>query len=280
MPLRIEPIDSRALFRPLGREFGELLITLDDAAWNRPTVARAWRVRDVVAHLLDTTLRRLSFHRDRHQPPPPDGPIRSDEDFVAFINGLNATWVSASQRLSPALLAQLFVFAADEYATFIEALPLEAPPLFPVSWAGADGDLGWLDISREFTEQWHHQMQVRDAVGGPPPSDPSWLNVVLRAAMCGLPHAYRAVDAPDGTALAIVVTGDAGGEWTLVRERGAWVLTQGVDAGGAAARCEMTDDTAWRLLFNALPAAELAAIRCSGDATLLATLLRARSVVV
>ena len=27
-------------------------------------MAGAWRVRDVVAHLLDTALRRLAFHRD------------------------------------------------------------------------------------------------------------------------------------------------------------------------------------------------------------------------
>ena len=53
-----------------------------------------------------------------------------------------------------------------------------------------------------------------------------------------------------------------------------------VGEGGAAVRCEMTDDTAWRLLFNALPAEALADVRCSGDTTLLTPLLRARSVVV
>lgn len=43
-----------------------------------------------------------------------------------------------------------------------------------MSWAGEDGDAGWLDIGREFTEQWHHQMQIRDAVGAAPLPDPAW----------------------------------------------------------------------------------------------------------
>ncbi|MEO6056721.1 MAG: maleylpyruvate isomerase N-terminal domain-containing protein, partial [Gemmatimonadales bacterium] len=54
--------------RPLHAELLRLLrgLTADD--WHRPTVCALWSVRDVVAHLLDDDLRRLSFHRDG-QPP-------------------------------------------------------------------------------------------------------------------------------------------------------------------------------------------------------------------
>lgn len=280
MALRVDPIDSRALFRPLALEFGALLGRLESDDWSRPTVAPAWRVRDVVAHLLDTMLRRVSAQRDGHHPPPPTTPLTTDAALAAFINELNATWVTASQRLSPSVLTQLFVHAAAEHATVMEALSLDAPPLYPVSWAGDAGNLGWLDIAREFTEQWHHQMQVREAVGGPAPSNPSWRQVVIRAAMCGLPHAYRHLDAPDGAHVAVVVHGEAHGAWSLTRDRGAWVLTEGPGAGQATARCEMTADTAWRLLFNALPRERLSELRGSGDTSLLAPLLHARSVVV
>jgi hypothetical protein len=65
MPLeRPAPIDTRALFRPVSGSLVTLLRGLPQERWDCPTVAGAWVVRDVVAHLLDSTLRRLSFHRD------------------------------------------------------------------------------------------------------------------------------------------------------------------------------------------------------------------------
>lgn len=224
-------------------------------------------------------LRRLSAQRDGYRVPPPSVPLTDEASFVSFINELNATWVKASQRLSPAVLTDLFTATASAHAAYLESIVLDDLPLYPVSWAGAEGHLGWLDIGREFTEQWHHQMQVRDSVNGAAPSDPAWLNAVLCVAMCGLPHAYRALAAAEGTTLEVVVTGEAGGTWSLMREGSEWVLMQGFGVAAASARCEMTADTAWRLLFNALPDAA-AGVRCTGDTTLLTPLLRARSVVV
>jgi hypothetical protein len=61
-------IDTRHLFRPVSGELAMLLRGLPADAWRRPTIAGRWLVRDVVAHLLDTTLRRLSFHRDGMAP--------------------------------------------------------------------------------------------------------------------------------------------------------------------------------------------------------------------
>ena len=77
MPLPIT--DTRLAFRPLYREIVDLLRTLTAEDWERPTIARAWRVRDVVAHLLDTMLRRLSFHRDRSCGQAGDGQVGGHE---------------------------------------------------------------------------------------------------------------------------------------------------------------------------------------------------------
>src|SRR5262245_18915544 len=105
MPLATPPvIDTRDMFRPVSANLVVVLRQLAPGDWQRSTVAGAWRVRDVLAHLLDTTLRRLSFQRDLLVPPPPSRPIASERDFVAFINGLNASWVEAAQRLSPRVL--------------------------------------------------------------------------------------------------------------------------------------------------------------------------------
>ena len=162
------PDRSRRLFRPIASELTALLRTLPSEAWNHPTVAGTWRVHDVVAHLVDVSMRRISWHRDRHTPPAPWRPPQTDREFVAFINGLNGQWVDAARRISPRMLTDVHEFVAAALADFTESFPDNAPALFPVSWAGEAQSDGWFDLGREFTEHWHHQAQVRDAVGAPP----------------------------------------------------------------------------------------------------------------
>lgn len=281
MPLSpLPPTDTRPYFRPVARELVALLRGLPPAAWDQPTVAGAWRVRDVVAHILDGTLRRVSFHRDGLTPPAPEPRPRTEREFVAFINGLNAQWVEAAKRMSPRVLTDVYELAGAALADFVEALPATAPALFPVSWAGEGESEGWFDLGREFTELWHHQAQVRDAVGAPPLPGPQWLHAVLLIALRGLPHAYRDLPAAPGQGLTIEITGTAGGVWTLRRDETRFRLWAGEEAGEAA-RVAMSDDTAWRLLFNALPLGRAdALVTRSGDPALSAPLLRARSVIV
>ena len=273
-------VDTRAYFRPVASELVTLLASLDPDDWQRPTIAGSWQVRDIVAHLIDTTCRRLSFQRDRFTPPPPQHPISSEEDFVAFINGLNKQWVDAARRLSPRVLTSLFANTSVERADFMEQLPLEAPALFAVSWAGEDTSAGWFDVGREFTELWHHQAQVRLAVGAPPLHDARYLRAVLEIAVRGLPHAYRNVEAADGSTLVIDIHGDAGGGWTLKRGPNQWVLWSGREEVPTAA-VRLSDDSAWRLLFNGLPEPQAsAAVETVGDRALALPILRARSVIV
>jgi hypothetical protein len=213
-------------------------------------------------------------------PPPPRRPIASEQDFVDFINGLNRDFVEATRRFSPHVLTDLFEQASQELADFFEELPLDAPALFPVSWAGESASEGWFDVGREFTELWHHQAQIRLAVGAPPIAPPRYLRAVLEIALRGLPHAYRGVPAPAGTTLVVAVHGPAGGIWTLLRDNGEWVLKDGCpDRSSASVR--ISDENLWRLLFNALNQAQAeSAIEVEGDRSLVRPLLAARSVIV
>ena len=161
MPLPMT--DTRQAFRPLSREIVELLHTLTTDDWDRPTIAGAWRVRDIVAHLVDTALRRLSFHRDQSLPRTATRSGTNDRPLVAFINDLNRTWIRAAERLSARLLTELYDRASTDLADFVETLDLDAPAVFPVSWAGESQSSQWLDIGREFTEVWHHGAQIREA---------------------------------------------------------------------------------------------------------------------
>jgi hypothetical protein len=40
-----------------------------------------------------------------------------------------------------------------------------AEAIFSVGWAGEEKSLNWFHIAREYTEKWHHQQQIRLAVG-------------------------------------------------------------------------------------------------------------------
>jgi uncharacterized protein (TIGR03083 family) len=281
MPLELPvAIDTRPLFRPVSGSLVALLRGLSLELWRRPTVAGNWLVRDVVAHLLDSTLRRLSFHRDGMPPPPPPNTIASERDFVEFINDLNAQWVTSAKRLSPRVLTDLYERASGEAADSLESLSLDEPALFPVSWAGEQASAGWFDLGREFTELWHHQQQIRMAVGAESLADPRYLGAVIDVAVRGLPHAFRDVAAEAGQTVVIDVRGASGGQWTLSREQQRWTLWRGEPAV-ATARVRLNDETAWKLLFNALRDGDaLSAVHIEGRTDLGRALLRARSVIV
>ena len=95
-----------------------------------------------------------------------------------------------------------------------------------------------------------------------------------------LPHAYRGVAAPRGTAIAVRVTGPASGAWTLRRDHDRWIADER-DAADATTTLTMADEVAWRLFFTALTAADSAAlVRVDGAAALAGPLLQARAVIV
>lgn len=223
-----------------------LLRGLTREDWTRPVPDSRWAVKDVAAHLLDGDLRRLSFQRDRFTPPPEE-PIASPGDLVAYLNRLNADWIRAARRLSPGVLVELLAWSGPEVERLFAAIDPEAPALFAVAWAGEETSRHWMDVAREYTEKWVHQQQIRDAVGRPGLGDPALLRPVLEAFLRALPAAYGAVEAPRGTVVALRITGEAGGEWAIRREEGGWKLYEGAPEG-AAATLRVPADAAWRLL--------------------------------
>lgn len=254
----VEPIQTVELFQQIHDELLTLLRGLSANDWQRPAVG-AWTVKDVVAHLLDGDIRRLALQRDQAPPVPPDQLMASYQDLVAFLNQLNADWVRAMRRLSPRLLIEFLALTGPQVGELFAALDLHGPALFGVAWAGEEQSENWFDLAREYTEKWHHQQQIREAVGAPGLTSRRWLFPVLDTFLRGLPHTYRDLVAPEGTQLLFTVTGAAGGQWTLQREASAWQLYSGA---GDQAVCEarLDQDTAWRLLTKGL-SREIAAAR-------------------
>jgi uncharacterized protein (TIGR03083 family) len=274
----LTPIYTAELFPPLHAELVSLLRGLTSADWGRQTIAPAWRVRDVAAHLLDGALRRLSLDRDKHSLR--SAPPSSFEEVVALVNGLNASGVSYADRLSPRLLIELLDIAGRWVSDFVRGLPPHGDAHFAVAWAGEERSENWMDIGREYTEHWHHQMQIRDAVGAPRLLQRQWLYPLLDLSVRAFPRAYADVAAPPGTAVVFDVLTEGESVWTVVRESSAWRVWRG-RADRPAATLSAKADQAWRLLYNGLtPADARQRIAVSGDRSLAEPILSARSVMV
>jgi hypothetical protein len=63
------PILVADLFPEVSRRLLDLLRSLVPDEWHRPTVSSRRTVKDIVSHLLDGSLRRLSLQRDGYSPP-------------------------------------------------------------------------------------------------------------------------------------------------------------------------------------------------------------------
>lgn len=278
-PQPLGPLDARKLFRPLLGELIALLESLDSTDWERPTLAGAWKVRDVAAHLLDGGLRRVAAGRDRHLPPPPF-PIHSQRDLSRFINELNGLGAAFGQRLSPRILIDLLRITGEWAADHFEGLPLHEPALWAVTWAGETESENWMDIGRDYTEYWHHQMQIRDAVGAPRLLEPRWMEPLLEVSVRALPVAYANHGAPEGTVVTLEVFGPTSGTWSVYREGGLWRVAGGRPARPDA-RIRLGADDVWRVLFNAVRSPGLSErIVVEGNPDRARPLLDARSVIV
>jgi uncharacterized protein (TIGR03083 family) len=250
-PAPLAPNLVAGLFPPLGRELVTLLRSLEPADWDRPTVCPAWSVRDIAAHLLDTALRRLSVGLDHHFSPPPASPISDYGGLVRFLNQLNAEWVQAARRLSPRLLTDLLEWAEPQLAEHFAALDPWGEALFPVSWAGEDSSRVWFDVARELTERWHHQQQIRLAVGAPPLTDPETSEAIFDSFLRALPHRYRDVSAPEGTSAVFAIHGAETYRYTLRLEADSWRLLKGAETSPAAA-VGLDEQDAWLLLTKGM----------------------------
>lgn len=99
-------VKTRHLFETLDKLLIELLNDLNPEDWKKSTVASLWTVKDVASHLLDGNLRALSLARDGFMGDPPQA-VNSYEELLSYLNKLNADWVQACKRISPAILIQL-----------------------------------------------------------------------------------------------------------------------------------------------------------------------------
>ncbi|NIJ54284.1 maleylpyruvate isomerase N-terminal domain-containing protein [Dyadobacter arcticus] len=266
-------IETASLFPLLDQELIELLKSLSPDDWNKKTVAKLWTVKDVATHLLDGNLRTISTMRDQHQVAP-DREIHSYSDLVAYLNEFNADWVKATRRLSPAVLIDLLETTGKQYSEIMRTQDLDADAIFSVAWAGEQVSKNWFHIAREYTEKWHHQQQIREAVNKPGIMTKTLFYPLIETFLHGLPHTYRTTDAPNGTAVNICILLGEEMHWYLIKSEEGWQLKKEF-TGEASSKIHLPADTAWKLFTKAMsPAEALETISITGNQSLGQTALK------
>jgi uncharacterized protein (TIGR03083 family) len=260
------PILAAHLYAKLEARLLELLGSLTAEEWEKPTLAAKWKVKDVAAHLLDTQLRKLALCRDGYAPEAPR--IGSPAELSARVNRLNQEGVALYRRLSPRVLIDLMELASRQSSEYHESLDPFAEAVFAVSWAGEEKSANWFDTARELTERWHHQQQIRLAVGKPGILTREFYHPVLDCFLRALPFHYRTVDAPPGSFAQFNVTGDAGGSWYLCREGEVWRLLSG-PVGERISETIIPQEIAWRIFTRGIDREQARAqVQVSGEAEL------------
>lgn len=224
-----------------------LLSDLREEEWQAPTICPGWSVKDVALHLLGVEIGNVSFRRDHHRP---GGTIGSWDQLVNYINRWNREWVEVARRTSAPLLMDLLGFVGAQVCEVFRSLdPFEMGD--SIGWAGPEPQPVWLDIAREYTERWHHQQHIRDAVNKPGLDEPKYLKPVLQTFVWALPHAFRHASEPEGTTITLSISGDSGGHWTLLRQKGAWEFYEGKPTDPDT-EISMEEEFAWRFFTRGI----------------------------
>lgn len=278
-PLR--PIETTHLFQELHQKLIDLLKSLSPDDWHRETICAGWSVKDVASHMLDTALRTITLYRDGYSSPEKPA-IRSYRDLVDYLNQLNNDWVRATRRLSPAVLVNWLEQAGVEADRYLTAQPPNEPAVFSVAWAGQEVSPNWFHIARDYTERWHHQQQIRLAVGQTEAilSDVLY-QPVLDTFMRALPYAYRDTPAPNNTLLQVSVNNLVSGNWFLYRQDNRWELVGNEEQQQPDTIVRIDRAYAWQLFARNVPT-EIAAsyIRVEGNESIGFNILTMRSVMI
>jgi uncharacterized protein (TIGR03083 family) len=271
MLLRDLPVvDTRPQLVEERRDLLALLEGLSDEQWLLPTECGHWRVKDVALHVLDDDLGWLSRGRDDD----PSGLLPMDMDYRDFVRSLDAKnerWVVGASGLSRRVVTDLLAWSGRQVADFYADLDLGGDS--HVIWAANGNVPRWFDLSRDFTERWVHQQQIRDAVSRPG-DHARFLPTVLRTFVWAFPHQFTA---PADAGITVRVNLGVGGIWTLTRTVQGWDLDEGSPEEPAAA-IDLSDTAGWRLLTGRTVATtELAT---SGRRDLIDAALMVRGIIV
>ena len=223
------------------------------ADWNRPTVAGAWTVRDVAAHLLDGDLRRLSLERDGQRAASSGRGLRERSGPRRLLERAERRVGEGGAPAQPRVLLELLKIDGAAGGRALRVPRSRKPRLL---FRGLGGRVVVEELVRRGA-------RVHRALA-PPAADPPgrgraalerarWLKPVIDLSMRALPHRYAGTTAPEGAPFSWRSADPRAETWSLVRRGDAWGLFAGRTGSPEATRISLDEDTAWRVFFKALP---------------------------
>lgn len=253
-------IETIHLFEELKDELIGLLEDLDEEGWKKETCLKGRTVKDLASHIMDTSLRRVSMGRDGYF-----GEVPADfsrEGLIDFIQDQNRRWIDATRRLSPRVLIELLKVSENELIEHLKRLDLRGKALFPVAWAGEEEySENWFDIAREYTEKWHHQMQIREAVGIEGNLyNKRFLKPVIDTFVAAIPYTYDKYEKEDFV-IEVEIAGESGGSYFVEKKDGE---TRFIDRVECDNRVSISEREFWRLVTNSKDR-EMVEIEVKGD---------------
>ncbi len=260
-------IHTIELFPELSNELISVLKGIPPDDWDKPSPIEGRTVKDLVSHLIDGSLRRLSLQRDQYSSNKRQVKSESYNDLVAYIQRLNKDWMDGTERLSPTILIDLLEYSENELYHFLKTLDPYGRAFFSVAWAGESESENWFDIAREYTEKWHHQMQIRMSVNIPLLMEQRYIEPLYDTFMLGLPHLYSDMTGyPVGEVIEITITGKLNKTWYLRRGTTHWELDWDTELATKNV-IEFSEELAWLVFTNTHRNKEAyrSKIRVSGD---------------
>jgi uncharacterized protein (TIGR03083 family) len=244
----LKPVFVSELFPTLLKELIDLLEGLKKEDWATPTMCGPWSVKDVCLHMLGGDISNLSWKRDGFSV---FSEIDSYDHLVQLVNVHNARWVEGTQHFSPRFLIDSLKFTGEQVIDYFQSLDPYALGI-PIDWVGPDPAPTWLDLAREYTERWHHQQHIREAIGKPGLKEARFLAPILDTFILAMPRTFQPVEAQGGTAIGIHTQGEVHRDWVLVRENDQWRLYEGT-AERQQAAISLPADIAWRVFTKGIP---------------------------
>ena len=254
----------------------ELLGSLGDEEWGRPTRCPGWSVLGLAQHLLGGDFALVSRARDDHHGTPAP-PGLDEAGFIGWLDELQIDWVDAARRCSPRLTVELLTWIDGQVVATIDAQD-PAAITARVSWA-SDGLVPVaLDQARELTERWIHRQQLLEALDRPSDLRTDLAGPVLDALRWAYPHRLQDHPRAAGSVVTISVDDDAlTRSWVLTSDGSRWAFD--ISDAAPIATMSTSAESFWRVLTNNLDPAHRDLIDLAGDPDIVDTLATTRAII-
>jgi hypothetical protein len=149
------------------------------------------------------------------------------------------------------MLILLHEIASPVYYNYLKELNPFDDAIFSVAWTGETVSKNWKHIAREYTEKFHHQQQIREAVDKPGIMTRELFYPFIDTLMLALPNTYKNLSPKEGTTIKVTVTTEIGGSWYLTFLKNDWNLTK-EQTNNFNAEVLIPPDIAWKLFTKSI----------------------------